>query len=53
MCQKIRYVSRSSAEFVLAKMWRTGRRKQICTRAYSCPSCHGWHLTRRGSVRKP
>lgn len=44
MCgRKFRYVSKADA---MAAASEALRRKAVALRAYKCPICHGWHLTK-------
>ena len=42
--EKVRYLSQQSAYMAAARI--IGKIDYIQLRAYKCPHCYGWHLTR-------
>ena len=48
MCgRKVRYRTKEDAVSAAA---RVSLRKKVALRAYRCPICHGWHLTKLRAV---
>ena len=46
-CNKVAFADESSALRRLVELALLGRGPNRPIRAYRCPSCHSWHLTRK------
>lgn len=47
------YLTRTAAERTLMEIWsRVKPGRTLEARAYKCPTCLGWHLTKQGVKRE-
>jgi hypothetical protein len=51
--KKVRYATDIEAERFITRARNKDYRDAESLRAYTCPVCHGWHLTHKSTERRP
>lgn len=51
ICGKTSFATEVDADYYIDKLSKTSKRKDIPIRAYLCPKCCNWHLTKKQEVK--